>query len=203
MKVFSDKDGGAEDGDIIAALEDSVTLGVDAINMSLGSTGGFSIERDADEIYKNELYQKISNAGISLIIAAANDHSSAYGGEEGNTNKTHNPASGIVGSPATYAPSFTVASINGNKENYMFVNGNTEVFFKEAYNNNSKEYDFFEMLGVTKENPRVELEYVTVPGLGYDPRTLRDMEKAGLHLYKDGKREKPPRSCQIESGKEK
>ena len=167
MKVFSDKDGGAEDGDIIAALEDSVTLGVDAINMSLGSTGGFSIERDADEVYKNELYQKISNAGISLIIAAANDHSSAYGGEEGNTNKTRNPDSGIVGSPATYAPSFTVASINGNKENYMFVNGNTEVFFKEAYNNNSKEYDFFEMLGVTNENPRIELEYVTVPGLGY------------------------------------
>ena len=167
MKVFSDKDGGAEDGDIIAALEDSVTLGVDAINMSLGSSGGFSIERDADKVYKNELYQKISNAGISLIIAAANDHSSAYGGEQGNTNKTDNPDSGIVGSPATYAPSFTVASINGNKENYMFVNGNTEVFFKEAYNNNSKEYDFFEMLDVTKENPRIELEYVTIPGLGY------------------------------------
>ena len=167
MKVFSDKDGGAEDGDIIAALEDAVILGVDAINMSLGASGGFSIERESDEVYKNELYQKISDAGISLVIAAANDHSSAYGGEQGNTNKTDNPDSGIVGSPATYAPAFTVASINGNKENYMFVNGNTEVFFKEAYNNNSKEYDFFEMLGVTKSNPRVELEYVTIPGLGY------------------------------------
>ena len=167
MKVFSDKDGGAEDGDIIAALEDSVKLGVDAINMSLGSSGGFSLESEADEIYKNELYQRIADAGISLIVAASNDHSSAYGGEQGNTNKTENPDSGIVGAPATYGPAFTVASINGNKENYMFVNGNTEVFFKEAYNNNSKEFDFFEMLGVSKSNPRVELEYVTVPGLGY------------------------------------
>lgn len=167
MKVFSDKDGGAEDGDIIAALEDSVRLGVDAINMSLGASGGFSIERDADKVYKNELYDKIHDAGISLIVAAANDHSSAYGGEQGNTNKTDNPDSGIVGAPATYDSAFTVASINGKKENYMYVNGTTEVFFKEAYNNNSKEFDFFEMLGVTKENPRVELEYVTVPGLGY------------------------------------
>ncbi len=167
MKVFSDKDGGAEDGDIIAALEDSVRLGVDAINMSLGSSGGFSIERDADKVYKNELYEKISDAGISLIVAASNDHSSAYGGEQGNTNKTDNPDSGIIGAPATYENSFTVASINGKKENYMFVNGNIEVFFREAYNNNSKEYDFFEMLGVTKDNPKLELEYVTVPGLGY------------------------------------
>ena len=176
MKVFSDKDGGAEDGDIIAALEDSVKLGVDAINMSLGSSGGFSLESEADEVYKNELYQRIADAGISLVVAASNDHSSAYGGEQGNTNKTDNPDSGIVGAPATYGPAFTVASINGNKENYMFVNGNTEVFFKEAYNNNSKEFDFFEMLGVTKSNPRVELEYVTVPGLGYA------VNYAGLNL---------------------
>ena len=167
MKVVSDKDGGADDGDIIAALEDSVKLGVDAINMSLGASGGFSLESDADKVYKNELYQRIYDAGISLVVAAANDHSSAYGGEQGNTNKTDNPDSGIVGAPATYAPAFTVASINGNKENYMFVNGTTEVFFKESYNNNSKQYNFFEMLGVTKENSRVELEYVTVPGLGY------------------------------------
>ena len=167
MKVFSDKDGGADDGDIIAALEDSVRLGVDAINMSLGASGGFALESDADKVYKNELYQRIYDAGISLVVAAANDHSSAYGGEQGNTNKTDNPDSGIVGAPATYAPAFTVASINGNKENYMFVNGTTEVFFKESYNNNSKAYNFFEMLGVNKENPRVELEYVTVPGLGY------------------------------------
>ena len=167
MKVFSDKDGGADDGDIIAALEDSLRLGVDAINMSLGASGGFSLESSEDKILKNDLYQRIYDAGISLVVAAANDHSSAYGGEQGNTNKTDNPDSGIVGAPATYAPAFTVASINGNKENYMFVNGDTEVFFKESYNNNSKAYNFFEMLGVTKENPRVELEYVTVPGLGY------------------------------------
>lgn len=38
--------------------------------------------------------------------------------------------------------------------------------------------------------------------LGYSADTIRDLEKSGLHLYKDGKREKPPRPCQIGSGKQ-
>ena len=41
-----------------------------------------------------------------------------------------------------------------------------------------------------------------IPFLGYSPEVLRDMERVGLHLYKDGKREKPPRSCQTGSGKQ-
>jgi lactocepin len=170
MKVFSDYETGAEDGDILAALEDSVKLGVDAINMSLGSSCGFSYEydyTDEEKQYKNELYQRIEDAGISLVVAASNDYSSGMGGDKSNTNKTDNPDSATVGAPSTYEASMSVASINGNKENYMHVNGDRVVFFNESYNMASKKYDFFKMLGVTAENPRMELEYVTVPGFGY------------------------------------
>ena len=165
MKVFSDYRNGARDGDIIAALEDSVVLSVDAINMSLGTSCGFTIERDSDNLYKNELYERIENAGISLIVAASNDHSSAYGGENGNTNKTENPDSATVGSPSTYSAAMSVASINGNKDYYMLANGDQTIFFTESFNLAAKEYDFFEMLGI-KEGERVTYEYVTVPGLG-------------------------------------
>ena len=165
MKVFSDYDQGATDGDILAALEDAILLEVDAINMSLGSSCGFS--READNDYKNEVFDKIKQMGISLVVAASNDYSSGMGGEKGNTNKTENPDSATVGAPATYESSFAVASINGNKEKYMYVNGNLEVFFKEAYNQSAKEYDFFEMLGITATNQRETIEYVTVPGYGY------------------------------------
>ncbi|MBQ8381281.1 MAG: leucine-rich repeat protein [Clostridia bacterium] len=165
MKVFSDYKDGGEDGDILAALEDSVVLGVDAINMSLGTSCGFS--REVDDEYKNEIYDRIEAAGISLIVAASNDYSSGFGSEQGNTNKTDNPDSATVGAPSTYSASLSVASINGNKENYMFVNGDREVFFNEAYNMSAKLYDFFDMLGVNEENPHAEFEYVTVPGLGY------------------------------------
>ena len=165
MKVFSDYETGAQDGDILAALEDAITLGVDAINMSLGSSCGFT--REVDEQYKNELYDRIEEAGISLIVAASNDYSSGFGSSESNTNKTDNPDSATVGAPSTYNAAMSVASINGRKEHYILVNGNTEVFFNEAYNMASDEYSFFEMLGLDAVNTTAEFEYVTVPGYGY------------------------------------
>ena len=165
MKVFSDYTDGAEDVDILAALEDCVVLGVDAINMSLGASCGFT--REVDNDYKNGLYDRIKAAGISLIVAASNDYGSGYGGAESDTNKTTNPDSSTVGAPSTYDAAMSVASINGRKENYMLANGDLVVFYTEAYNSGLKEYNFFEMLGLTKDNPHAELEYVTIPGYGY------------------------------------
>ena len=165
MKVFSDYTDGAEDVDILAALEDCVTLGVDAINMSLGASCGFV--REVDNDYKNGLYDRIKAAGISLIVAASNDYGSGYGGAESDTNKTSNPDSSTVGAPSTYDAAMSVASINGRKENYMLANGEQVVFYNEAYNASYKEYNFFEMLGITAKNPHAELEYVTIPGYGY------------------------------------
>ena len=165
MKVFSDYSDGAEDVDILAALEDAVALEVDAINMSLGASCGFT--REVDEDYKNGLYDRIKAAGISLIVAASNDYSSGYGGAESDTNKTSNPDSSTVGAPSTYDAAMSVASINGRKENYMLANGELVVFYTEAYNASYKEYNFFEMLGINKDNSHAEFEYVTIPGYGY------------------------------------
>ena len=60
------------------------------------------------------------------------------------------------------------------------------------------------MSGAVYELRREKVTLCTsrVPFLGYSPEVLRDMERVGLHLYKDGKREKPPRSCQTGSGKQ-
>ena len=165
MKVFSDYKEGAEDGDIMAALEDCVKLEVDAINMSLGTSCGFTIEREVDDLYKNEIYASIEKAGISLIAAASNDYSSAYGSEFGNTNKVENPDSGTVGAPSTFDAALSVASINGNKDKYMLANGEREIFFHEAFNQNAKEFSFFDMLGI-QEGVTDTYEYVTVPGVG-------------------------------------
>ena len=74
MKVFSDFNSGAQTADILAALEDSVLLGVDAINMSLGSSCGFT--REVDEVATNNVYDKIEAAGINLVTAGSNSYSS-------------------------------------------------------------------------------------------------------------------------------
>ena len=75
MKIFGDDGSGAYDSDIIAALEDAVVLGADAVNMSLGMTAGFS---EAAAAKTREVYQRVKNAGISLMCAAGNEYSSSY-----------------------------------------------------------------------------------------------------------------------------
>ncbi len=163
MKVFGDLVTGAKEEDILAALEDSVTLGVDAINMSLGFSCGFSYLEDND--YLNSVYNKIEEAGISLIVAASNDYSSAYGGEESNTSKVTNPDSATVGSPSTYYAALSVASISGEKSRYIKANDGYVFYFNEANNASALPYDFVGMLNLP-ENKDVTYDYVTVPGYG-------------------------------------
>ena len=127
FKVFTDDLddpdlGGAVAEDIIAALDDCVKLSVDVINMSLGTSCGFTTTDDGDDEGEmlNAVYQNIQKAGISLVCAASNDYSSGYGGVYG-TNLAGNPDSSTVGSPSTFASALSVASINGQKASYFII----------------------------------------------------------------------------------
>lgn len=145
-KVFSDQEdsgviGGAEEMDILAALEDCVKLKVDIINMSLGSSAGFST---GDNEHMQKVYDAVREAGISLIVAASNDYSSSYGSTYG-TNLTSNPDSATVGSPSTYPSALSVASINGQESSYIKTEVNGEdkfLYFTEASDGNNNEKDF-------------------------------------------------------------
>lgn len=163
LKVFSDLSAGAETGDILAALEDTVVIGVDAINMSLGSACGFAV--NSDDEYINTVYDNIKKAGISLIVAAGNDYSSGYGAVTGNTSKVTNPDNGVVGSPSTYDAALSVASISGTKSKYVVDQDGYTFFFNESNSLGGKPYDFFEMLNLPTTGDK-SLEYVTVPGVG-------------------------------------
>jgi len=166
MKVFGDVNNGALQDDILAALEDALLLGVDAINLSLGTSCGFS--RSSDEEYINVVYDKIEAAGISLIVAASNDYSSGYGGENSNTNKASNPDSATVGSPGSYTSTFSVASISGVKSKYIVAEDGYTFFYNNANDNAGKPFDFYDMLfeNVNSSKQSMVVEYVTVPGVG-------------------------------------
>ncbi len=170
-KVFTDdldskNVGGATTQDILDALDDCVKLGVDVINMSLGTTCGFSSTNDGD--YEGELmnktYQSILDAGISLICAASNDYSSAYGGAFG-TNLTSNPDSGTVGSPSTFTAALSVASISGKKSPYVLANDTNAVFYNESSDENNVDYDFAELMLDGKETAK--FNYVVIKGTNY------------------------------------
>jgi len=163
MKTFSDLETSARTSWILAALEDCVVLDVDVINMSLGTSCGFSRENDKETI--SGVYDKIRAAGISLIVAASNSFSSTYGSEKnGNLGLTSNPDTGTVGSPGTYDGALSVASVSGKKTPYLLYNG-TIIYFTEATNRVSEEKNFFDEI-FPAGTDSMQLEYVTIPGVG-------------------------------------
>lgn len=108
MKVFSDYGNGAYDSTTLAALEDAVSLGADVINMSLGSASGFTVSRDETVA---AVYERVREAGITLMCAAGNDYDSALGNNSGyHMSLTANIDTGVVSAPATYAGAVAVAS---------------------------------------------------------------------------------------------
>lgn len=162
MKIFSDVMDTARSEWILAALEDCVVLGVDVINMSLGTACGFS--RESDEEILNGVYEKIREAGISVIVAASNSYSSAYGSEaNGNLGLTSNPDTGTVGSPGTYAGTMSVASISGTKTPYILYNGEI-IYFTESTDGGTEENSFFDTLLGDKDS--IKIDYVLIPGVG-------------------------------------
>ncbi len=166
MKIFSDVMDTARSSWILSALEDCVKLGVDVINLSIGTSCGFSTESEKEQM--SGVYDAIRNAGISLIVAASNSYSSAYGSEKnGNLGLTSNPDSGTIGSPATYAGALSVASVEGEKTAYLLHNGKI-VYFNESSDRRGEKKDFVDEFLLSHGDGKtfVEMEYVTVPGVG-------------------------------------
>ena len=163
MKIFSDVYDSAIASWILNALEDCVVLGVDVINMSIGTACGFA--RESDEELLTGVYEKILNQGISLIVAASNSYNSSFGSEKnGNLPLTSNPDSATVGSPSTYDSAMSVASVSGVPTPYLVHDGEV-IYFTESVDRVSEERDFVsELLGEDTES--IEIEYILVPGAG-------------------------------------
>lgn len=106
MKVFGNDPGMPSTwGDIIIrAMDDSVKLGADVINMSLGSTAQFVRPNDPEQI----AVTRAAENGVVLSVSAGN--ANRFGSGWGNPYAT-NPDVGVVGSPGLTAETIQVASI--------------------------------------------------------------------------------------------
>lgn len=162
MKIFSDVMDTSRTAWILAALEDCVVLGVDVINMSIGTACGFSRESDEEKV--DGIYDRIREAGICMVVAASNSYSSAYGSEaNGNLGLTSNPDTGTVGSPSTYEGVMSVASIAGVETPYIEYD-NKIIYFVETTDGAAEENSFYDdLLGEEKSK---KVEYVLIPGVG-------------------------------------
>ena len=154
MQVFTPM-GGAYWSEILAALEDCAYLGVDAANMSLGSSCGFT-DYNGDSTYERVL-GLVADAGVNLSVAAGNDGATYDGNHWEGRQLASNPDYGVVGSPATFPESLCVAASNNLGGSEGVVEAYGESF---AYNDRSGDP------AVAFSTLNGEQEYVVVPGLG-------------------------------------
>lgn len=113
MKVFSNRiDIGTFDDIYLDAIEDSIILESDVINMSLGSEAGFYEEDSAVNIGVTNAV----NNGIVCSISAGNSGHSTWGWEGYNGLPfKENPDIGLVGTPGVAYESTQVASIENTE----------------------------------------------------------------------------------------
>ncbi|VYT64061.1 PII-type proteinase precursor [Finegoldia magna] len=95
----------------LKAIDDSVKLGADVLNMSLGMGSGYSRDGISPT---NKAFNKAKAAGVVCAVAMGNDRVTNWGGE-GKTNLAINPDFGTTGHPAVADPSYAVASME-NRE---------------------------------------------------------------------------------------
>ena len=110
MKVFSNNtaNSGAYDDDIIKAIEDSVKLGADVINMSLGSDSGFTNPDDPQHV----AVKNATDAGTICVISAGNSQTcTTTSGWNQPENRLRLKDTATIGSPSTAKDSLSVASM--------------------------------------------------------------------------------------------
>lgn len=109
MKVFGNDPGMPSTfGDIyIKAIDDSIALGADVINMSLGSTAAFVDEEDPEQ----KAVKRAVDNGVVMSISAGN---SGHLGTGGPNPSSSSPDIGVVGAPGLSYDSIQVASMDND-----------------------------------------------------------------------------------------
>ena len=170
MKVFDDSGTGAATTTILAALEDAYRLGVDAVNLSLGSYGGFTVDEDA---LINDVYNKLDDAGIMVITAAGNETSSSYMNSYGtDAPLTGDPDNSVVAAPSVYPANLSIASVEGQEvyanyvllgdEKITYTDSQTSFLGLDAY------VSLLKIYGDVSDDLAAPYDYVMVPGYGAD-----------------------------------
>lgn len=174
MKVFG-KGGGAYDSDYMAAIEDAIVLGCDAINLSLGSGNPGSSYSGKYQAIMDSL----AESNTVVVMSAGNSGAWMEKVANGIPYLYHDDVSMATnGSPGSYTNSFTVASVDNIGTTGMFLNvGELSFAFSETdYTNapiasldksedkSGTEYDyvFFNNYAVDKEGNNQLTDYANI-----------------------------------------
>ena len=128
MKVFG-KGGGAYDSDYMVAIEDAIVLGADSVNLSLGS-GNPGLA--SNKTYETILTEVAEAANLVWTNSAGNSYSWAQYSSHGYL-YADDVSFATGGSPGTYSPTFSVASVNNKGQTaYSFTAQDIQCYYAET-----------------------------------------------------------------------
>ena len=153
MKVFG-KNGGAYDSDYMAAIEDAIILGCDAVNLSLGS-GNPGNSRNSNQIYQAFL-EGLVNSGTVVTMSAGNSGSWVENAYNVGYLYAEDVSMQTNGAPGSFTNSLAVASVDNDGYTSIYIAVGDEMIF---YN----ETDYTNLPFTTIAG---EQEYVFIDGLG-------------------------------------
>ena len=161
MKVFG-KLGGAYESDYMAAIEDAILLGADAVNLSLGSAAPGSAYND---VYSGFL-EYLETTDTVVVMSAGNSGNWADNAWSGGYLYNDGVNFDTVGMPGSYTNALTVASVNniGSVGNYFAVGGERVVYTEYAAFGNSP----MTGLDLSADGSGTDYPFVYLNGLGLE-----------------------------------
>ncbi|MGM9639791.1 MAG: S8 family serine peptidase [Faecousia sp.] len=152
--------GGIYESDYMAAIEDAILLGCDAVNLSLGS----NMPGDAYSDTYAELLDYLTTTDTVVVISAGNSSHWAARAATGGYLYNDDVSYATGGSPGTYANSFTVASVDsaGAIGPNLLVDGNVLVYYESTGFGNEP----MTTLDTTEDGSGTEYPFVYVDGFG-------------------------------------
>ena len=169
MKVFGE--GSPYDSDYMAAIEDAIMLGCDAVNLSMGTTMPGSPYTD---VYSG-LMDMMTETDTVVVISAGNASNWAVASIFGYL-YSEDVSFDTVGAPGSYASAFTVASVeNDGTVGHYFEAAGKKCFYYEnmGFGNTS-----LLTLDTSLNLDGTEYEYVLIDGLGY-PEDYAGLDVSG------------------------
>lgn len=120
FKVFSEHDPVGQESDeaVFAALDDAVTLGVNAFNLSLGLCHGFSTMNTYAQAGYQKAYNRAAAAGINIAVSSGNDARDTHSGSLIGSTPIILPNNSMSGFSGSFLAPFTVASAQGTGYSY-------------------------------------------------------------------------------------
>ncbi|MCR5067049.1 MAG: S8 family serine peptidase, partial [Erysipelotrichaceae bacterium] len=166
MKVFG-KGGGAYDSDYMAAIEDAIILGADAVNLSLGSPNGFSFSGGYESIMNS-----LVNSGMVATMSGGNNYAWTSFLPNHEALYADDVMMDTAGSPGAFINSLSVAAAQniGGIGSPLVFNGEINAFYTETDSTGARmntiagtyEYVYIDGVGNTEEyeavNAAVSLE---------------------------------------------